>query len=335
MNYKIKVKEFIINEELRSIHLIVKDVLNKFGKGEINEVEASNKLWWGKDIVEWRKRNETELKLMFEKLSSILHPMILDGYKKILNPPFANDIKIPVVFGTQLGLVRENNLIKWDDDMDVLMDIHDLYDNKNEIVRRCKKNKWIYHSYSFFNNEYEIEGKGSFMSKLFSKKKIILDFHYFTTIIVPSIDIFHGIKVDDDLKYSDINVYTSELFNFYHKKHRDYSSLIINSKTYKEKAPIFWNIINNGEYLIDEIKLSDATKKLHNKNSNSIMHINISSPKLILGKYYKNKTIELNEMNFLISDNWEEQLENEYGNWKKPRIDQFHFLNINGIKLKK
>lgn len=335
MNKKIKIKKYLEKDELKNIYSIVKEIILGFESGEINSLEASNQLWWKKEIVEWRKKNNTDLVRMFERISSLLHPMILDGYKKILNPPFEKSVKIPVVFGTQLGLVRDNNLIKWDDDMDVVMDIHDLHENKNEIIKRCEKNNWTFKEFSSFNEEYEIEGKGAFISKLLFKKKIILDFDYFKAEIIPTIDIFHGINVSDNITSLDIENYTSELFNFYFKKHRDYSNQIINSKNYKLKAPRFWEIVKEKKFLKDEINLSEWTRKLHNRDSNSIMHINISAPKLIIGKYDNNETISLSGMDFLISDNWDEQLTNEYNNWKTPYMGQFHFFNLDSIKLNK
>lgn len=335
MNKKVKAKKYLKKEELRAIHLIIKGIYSQLENKEIEKLEASHQLWWNPEIVKWRKRNETELKEMFDEISNVLHPKIINGFEKILTPLVDEGVKIPVVFGTQLGLVREKNLIKWDDDMDVVMDIHDLFDNYDKIKLLSKKNNWNLKMYSSFNKEYEIDGKGSFISKLISNEKITIDFSFFKTKIKPTIDIFHGLRVKDDINLSEINSYIGELFNFYCKEHIDSSRMIINSPNFKKKNLDFWNIVNERKFLKEEIELPKMTRDFHVKDSSSIMIINIATPKLIVGKYYNNETVSLRGLDFLISDNWEEQLENEFGNWKVPYIGQFHFFNLNDIKLKK
>lgn len=98
------------------------------------------------------------------------------------------NIKLIANSGTLLGLIRNRDLIPWDDDLDFLVCFRDYKNNYKDIKKKVEESGELY-LLDFIQNEENLPGN-LIMARVYKRKKFVVEYNNRNTIARPFIDIF-------------------------------------------------------------------------------------------------------------------------------------------------
>lgn len=339
---KVKIYKSLTLHEQEELFNIVKDNVDKYRNKEISYDKAHRDLKNGPRITKWLDELEDK-EGYYNSFIPVLQKRLLSNYSKIIEPLIDRNLIVSNA-GTELGLVRDGKIIKWDDDLDLLIDIKDFNRLKWKIQLRSILNLSFLWTRNWIKNNGDVYNKKNILfAQVTSLRRLKLDFGKFTVSYFPTIDIFPGIRVDSNISQNMKNEFSKVLFSFYKKYSVDFTDGIKNNKKLYKVAPEYVNQVRESS-LGNEENIDKTIKKLFNNlyldGSDYIYQLHVlaarfeiydynnSVPKIfvIQGKPYK----------FIISENSHEKLETEYGiNWRTPLISHSHIFWLWSTKIKR
>ncbi len=257
-------------------------------------------------------------KITFSEYQEILR----QDFKKINDEFNKENIVWWAHSGTLLGILREKDLIGWDDDIDMAMSIVDFNNNKEKINEICEK-----YGYKLVDR---LENKGLDICRIINKEKFIIDFKGKEYISSPYIDLMMSIPVKRMNKVKAWFWSTTNQFLFIYNS---FSSPLPKYGWIKgevKKLPSIYNfslmifkIIIFPMFLAPYIQNIYLKKKAEKKYENLCMYYNYNNKQLIY------KKDNLKQVDFLntkvwINKNEIEEIELWFGkNWNsKPSEDK-------------
>ncbi|CRX37186.1 / / LicD family protein / 57578:58435 Forward [Candidatus Hepatoplasma crinochetorum] len=261
----------------------------------------------------------------------------IEGFKKINQNILKNKIKWWAHSGTLLGMIRDNKLIPWDDDIDMGMRIYDFRKNF-ELLKKIGEDA----NYELFDRKNYF---GLDVARFIYKEKFIIQFKDKEYISSPYIDIMLAVKSKNNLFikrkfWSSMNklsfIYNSFLIPLPYfgwkfnklKKIYWYEQLLIHIFRF-----IFFFLI-----LILPIQNYWLKRKAKNNNNKVSFYYNYDNLGII---YDIKKLVERDFLGekILISENYLEELNLRFKNWKqlpeeKKQIPHHLFLTPNLDKFR-
>ncbi len=342
---KVDLTKFLTVEQQEEIYKIVKNFKEKIKLKEMTYNEAFMEIKYSSNVRGWLNSIE-DIDGLYDSFLPDLQNILLKGYNKIFKKLIDKGVIIASNAGTQLGVVRDKKLIKWDDDIDLVMDIKDFNKYKWHLKRKAILNGWIPWVRNWLKDDFSTyHKKGKIWVQFFSLKRIKFDFGKFTSSFFPFIDLFPAIRVKEgivenvreDISVSLVDYYDSCVGSETQRLLKN-KRIMDNAKAYHEKL----SKLDENSYcdLNKTQKISEIIKKNYVEDSNTFFQLHVMSP-LMTNYTYENFIIRSivnnnNEYKFIISDNHIEQFTKEYGeNWEKPRRSHVHFILIWFVKFKK
>lgn len=336
---KIKLYEHLTEEEIEDIFRIILNLKQKISNKTITYKESFLEIKNSKEIKMWFSNLKNEEKF-YKSFFEPLHKILLDGYKSIFEPLVKKGVIVGANAGTQLGVVRDGQLIEWDDDIDLVMDVKDFNKFKKEIYKNSIKNFWIPWSKNWLNDDLSTKNNKNLLHVQFTSiKKLKLDFGKFVVYYMPIIDLFPCIRVDNNLKLSDKENIITPMIRYYNNFYRVETDQIINNRRFIDNAPryresaikIHNETMDKNSKKESKLDFKKILETYYSPNSDTLLQLHKGSPTYSLFDYnnftIKNIYHKDNEYKFLISDNYVEQFEKEYGeNWKIPKKTHIHFI---------
>ncbi len=340
----IKLYKVLTEAEQEEIYQIVHSIMKRIKSKEITYYQGFLEIKYGQRFKDWINNLE-RIDEFYAMFLPTLHDRLLKGYKKIFEPLVKKGVVIASNAGTQLGIIRDGGIIPWDDDIDLVMDVKDYNKYKDQLRVKAIFNGWYPWERNWLKNSFKpYKGKNQLWVQYAYSKRLKFDFGKFTSSYFPFIDIFPGIRVDKNISQEDREDISIKLVEYYNSYTENMSGRYSKNQKLKNEAPNYFELINSADERMNRNSsklnaLTEVINKHYKKDSEVLMQLHPATPVFSNFDYTNKskKTISHKgvDYTFVVSDNWKQQFEMEYGpKWNEPRRTHNHFILPWFIKIK-
>lgn len=281
--------------------------------------------------------NSTVDKLnIIKTMACPIHKILRKAFGDIIIPLIDEGVEFIPAFGTLLGIVRSNSIIPHDDDLDFFLDYRSFIKFKGAIIDKAHSKGWNIkeEKWPIIHNGND----GEFVFKLYSEETIVFDFGKYLVKYKPTIDVFPSMRISENFRKKYFRKKNKLFLNISNLEYK--SNKRIDRYSYYERIGSQFNKKLNFNKFIKSTSINKSEKFMNNfirKNESFKENEKFFVP--LFHDCIKMGIMDLSDMekhnfyNLLINipRNYNQILNDIYGNWSKVKEGHIHIVSWEGI----